>query len=187
LTEADWNTASSLTDNPYSYSKLVAEKAAHEWAKEHPNVRLVVMNPGFICGPINMPRADGESVQMMTTMLNGEKKKKGKVNANMAITDVRDLAKAHIAVFETKSARGRYLVAGDPCSQLAIADILRNHGFGLYDLPSTTDGTPVTPARFSSERAKNEIGFTSMPIEKTVLDMAQSIVELGLVAKKAPH
>ena len=52
LTEADWNRKSSLTRNPYYYSKTLAERAAWDFmAAERPGFDLVVINPFLVMGP----------------------------------------------------------------------------------------------------------------------------------------
>ena len=51
LTEKVWNTKSSLSYQPYSYSKTMAEKKAWELKDEQDQWDLVVMNPSFVMGP----------------------------------------------------------------------------------------------------------------------------------------
>ena len=52
LTEADWNAKSSLSRNPYYYSKTLAERAAWEFvAQEKPGFDLVAINPFMVIGP----------------------------------------------------------------------------------------------------------------------------------------
>jgi nucleoside-diphosphate-sugar epimerase len=56
--ESDWNEKSSLTRNPYYYSKTLAEKAAWDFMdKENPVFSLVVINPfavlGYVCQGLN--------------------------------------------------------------------------------------------------------------------------------------
>lgn len=49
-TEADWNTKSSLSRNPYYYSKVLAEKAAWKFVEELPQEKkfeLVTINVSF--------------------------------------------------------------------------------------------------------------------------------------------
>ena len=52
LSEDDWNTESSLTRNPYYYSKTMAERAAWRFIEdESPHFDLVVINPVLVLGP----------------------------------------------------------------------------------------------------------------------------------------
>jgi dihydroflavonol-4-reductase len=49
--EADWNEDSSLTRNPYYYSKTLAERAAHEFvATQSVGFDVVSINPGIVLG-----------------------------------------------------------------------------------------------------------------------------------------
>ncbi len=49
LLENDWNTSSSLSRNPYYYSKKLAEKAAWDFVKDHNSAfQLVVINVSTI-------------------------------------------------------------------------------------------------------------------------------------------
>jgi dihydroflavonol-4-reductase len=51
-TEEDWNKESSLTRNPYYYSKTLAEEAAWKFVNERPeakNLKLVVINVRHYC------------------------------------------------------------------------------------------------------------------------------------------
>ena len=55
-TESDWNTRSSLTRNPYYYSKTLAEQAAWQFVEAgKPRFDLVVINPFFVIGPSLVP------------------------------------------------------------------------------------------------------------------------------------
>ncbi len=45
FTEADFNTTSTLTHQPYAYSKVLAEKEAWKMAEAQNQWKLVVMNP----------------------------------------------------------------------------------------------------------------------------------------------
>jgi len=50
--ESDWNAKSSLSRNPYFYSKTLAERAAHDFCKtQSPSFSLVVINPFEVMGP----------------------------------------------------------------------------------------------------------------------------------------
>src|SRR3970282_449702 len=68
--EEDWNTRSSLTRNPYYYSKLLAERAAWEFMDNHQtSFDLVVINPFLVIGPSLVPgvNASARSLVALTT------------------------------------------------------------------------------------------------------------------------
>jgi dihydroflavonol-4-reductase len=127
LTEADWNTESSLTRNPYYYSKAMAERAAWDFMeREKPGFDLVVINPFMVIGPAHS-HAINTSNQIFVDFL------AGKYPAIMAIewgfVDVRDVADAHLAALDTAAAQGRYVCASGNLNMAQIVDLMREHGF----------------------------------------------------------
>ncbi len=133
LTEADWNECSSLTRNPYYYSKTLAEREAWRFQQdEAPAFDLVVINPFLVIGPSLTPSLN-TSNQLFVDMLTG--KYPGIMNITWGMVDVRDVARAHRLAFERESASGRYLCANTTISMRALADLLREQGYGSYSLP----------------------------------------------------
>jgi dihydroflavonol-4-reductase len=123
LTEADWNTRSSLTRNPYYFSKSEAERAA--WAfmeKEKPPFDLVVINPFLVIGPSLTPGLN-TSNQIIVEALTGVFP--AIMQLNWGMVDVRDVALAHVLAAETPSASGRYLCAADNITMRQLIDILK--------------------------------------------------------------
>jgi len=69
--EKDWNETSSLTRNPYFYSKTLAERSAWEFVeKENPAFELVVINPGVVIGASLVPSLN-TSNQILRDVLAG--------------------------------------------------------------------------------------------------------------------
>lgn len=133
LTEADWNTGSSLTRNPYYYSKTLAEKAAWDFmAKEKPGFDLVVINPFLVVGPSHT-NAINSSNQILVDII------KGQYPAILALdwgfVDVRDVADAHIAAMENPKAEGRYITASANMDMTALVALMKGAGFGHTKLP----------------------------------------------------
>jgi nucleoside-diphosphate-sugar epimerase len=180
--EEDWNTTSSLTAGPYRYSKYLAEKAVWDWAKEHSEVRVCSLNPGFILGPVNSARADGESIELISSYLNGSARSTGINNAMcFPIVDVRDVARAHISAFENANAKGRYmLVSLNAIPYVEVVNILKEE-FGNYPLPSKLNGKLSYIGKYSRKRAETELGIEFTPLKKTIVDMANSLIEVGVV------
>jgi dihydroflavonol-4-reductase len=133
LTEADWNSKSSLTRNPYYLSKAAAERAAWDFmTAEKPGFNLVVINPSLVVGPAHTP-AINTSNQTFVDMINGV------YPAVMAIdwgfVDVRDVADAHIAAMNTPAASGRYICASANMTMAEVADLMRAKGYSHTKLP----------------------------------------------------
>jgi dihydroflavonol-4-reductase len=123
LTEADWNTRSSLTRNPYYFAKAEAERAA--WAfmeREKPGFDLIVINPFLVIGPSLTPGLN-TSNQIIVEALTGV------FPAIMELTwgmvDVRDVALAHVLALEAPAAEGRYLCSAESVSMRRLVDMLK--------------------------------------------------------------
>lgn len=133
LTERDWNTKSSLTRNPYYFSKTQAERAAWDFMeREKPVFDLVVINPFLVIGPAHTS-AINTSNQILADIIAGT------YPAVMALTwgmvDVRDVADAHIAAMENNDASGRYVCASDTVTMAEVVDTMREAGWGHTKLP----------------------------------------------------
>jgi len=123
-TEDDWNDYSSLTRDPYSYSKTLAEKKAWELEKDAP-WDLRTINPVLVIGPLLSDRANEGSVEVMQNMVNG----KWAMGAELrfGIVDVRDVALAHRTALEKDEAQGRFLVCEGVYSIPELAQMLKSN------------------------------------------------------------
>ena len=73
LTEADWNTSSSLEYQPYAYSKTLAEKKAWEIAKSQDQWDLITINPSLVLGPaLNAQQTTSESMNILKMIGDGK-------------------------------------------------------------------------------------------------------------------
>jgi len=133
-TEKDWNTESSLTRNPYYYSKLLAEQAAWKFMEEEkPHFDLVVMNPYMVIGPELNPNAVNTSNSMFKDILMG--KYPGVFSLSWGFVDVRDVAKAHVLAMKLPAAKGRYLLCARSMKMKEVVNFLQKSYSG-YSLPS---------------------------------------------------
>jgi len=134
-TEKDWNNESSLSRNPYYYSKKVAEEKAWNFMKtRNPPFSLIVMNPFLVTGPELNPDSINTTTQMFVNIFTG--KFPGIFSLGWGFVDVRDVAKAHILAMKKEDAEGRYLL----CNQTILMDdcIQRLHAkYPNYSLPTT--------------------------------------------------
>jgi nucleoside-diphosphate-sugar epimerase len=202
LTEASWNTTSSVKHQPYPYSKTMSEKEAWKIAKKQSRWDLVVINPGLILGPSLSRRTDSTSIDLMIQLYSG-KFKVGAPAGDHAIVDVRDVAKAHILAGFTPSASGRYLTAAHQKDFLAIAKVIKDK-YPAYPVP--TKHLPkwlfklVGPFMgFSRKYIERNVGHDIVfdnsyiqtnlkmnfkPFEKTVADHFDQLVSDGLIPDK---
>jgi nucleoside-diphosphate-sugar epimerase len=178
--EEDWNTVSTIEKAPYPLSKRLAEEEAWKIAKEH-NLDLVTINPAFVVGPAQSSRTDGTSIKWMKGLLEGEVK-----GIRFTLTDVRDVALAHIRAAERPEATGRHLVSSkaavNPSTSASIvakafpAYNINVESFKQFDLPTVDE--------IDSSKVKRELGVELTPIEQSLVDMAASLIKLGIVPSK---
>eukprot|EP00252_Welwitschia_mirabilis_P006144 TRINITY_DN1687_c0_g1_i4.p1 TRINITY_DN1687_c0_g1~~TRINITY_DN1687_c0_g1_i4.p1 ORF type:complete len:330 (+),score=55.40 TRINITY_DN1687_c0_g1_i4:205-1194(+) len=168
------------TKNWYCYGKMVAEKAAWETAKEK-GVDLVVVIPSLVLGPFLQSEING-SVQHVAKYLNGSAKTYA--NAVQAYVHVRDVAEAHILVYENPSSCGRYLCAESVLHRGDVVEILAEL-FPQYPLPtqcSDKERPRKSPFKVSNQRLK-DLGLEFTPTKKTLYETVISLQEKGHISK----
>lgn len=125
LSEKYWNETSSATNNPYSYSKVVAERVAWKIFDAQTRWSLVVINPGLVVGASLSPESASGSLYMLEAMYRGENKM-GAPELHYPVADVRDVAEAHVRAGENVDAKGRYIIASEhSLSLLDMANYVR--------------------------------------------------------------
>ncbi|KAM0942356.1 putative cinnamoyl-CoA reductase [Dioscorea sansibarensis] len=92
------------TDNWYCYGKMMAEIVAMDMSQKK-RLDLVVIVPPVTVGPMLQPTLNVSCYGVLTYMRGT---KKAYPNAVMGLVDVRDVAQAHMLVYENPSASGRY-------------------------------------------------------------------------------
>lgn len=108
-TTSDWNTVSQRDGPsfaPYQYSKTESEQRAWYLAKEV-GLEMVSINPAMIFGPPRDPASSAFSVEMARGWARGDAPVR-----SVLVSDVRDVALAHIrAALAPEAAGRRYIVA----------------------------------------------------------------------------
>lgn len=141
LTEADWNEKSSLTRNPYYFSKTRAERAAWDFVAEHePAWNLVVINPFLVLGP-SMTAAVNESPKVLADLMGGAYP--AIMDLTLGFVDVRDVAAAHVAALKAERAEGRYICAGETLHLREVVALLRENGYAHTRLPKMGLDSPL--------------------------------------------
>ena len=133
--EDDWNRTSSITHQPYSYSKTLAEREAWRLAAEQEQWDLVVINPSFVLGPSLSERSDSTSTGMVIEFLKGSYKS-GVPALSFGVVDVRDVAQAHLRAALKAGAEGRHIVSGPVLSMYEITELIEQAFPGRFPLPS---------------------------------------------------
>jgi dihydroflavonol-4-reductase len=203
LTEADWNTKSTLDRNPYYLSKTLAERAAWDFmAAEKPPFDLVVINPFVVMGPSLSP-AVNVSNQILLDLVSGAFP--AILSLTWGIVDVRDVALAHVRAAEVPAASGRYLCAAPPVTMRQVATWMREAGYGeltrlptrgldnwlgnllvtldSYRRPSGTGSYLRThigrTPRYDTTKAQRDLGLRFRPTRDTILDTLVDLARWG--------
>lgn len=214
--ESDFNETSTLDRNPYYYSKVLAEKAAYKFVEDHSGngeeeenkeensnngtscFSLATICPFMVLGPSLSGKTHESANSLFLKALNGEMP--GLVNLAWGVTDVRDLALAHVMLMESQEAEGRYLFCQGPYTAEFIYDIVsetmpdyqvrlpKSHlPDWLVYLAAYAEKKSVRdylftnlsrPPHFTTEKFQStfpEFAFTA--IETTVEDQARDMVE----------
>jgi nucleoside-diphosphate-sugar epimerase len=189
FTEAHFNTSSSVNHQPYSYSKVLAEKAAWDIEKNQTNWKLVVINPSFIMGPSLTKDSNSESLHFMKEMIGG-KYYMGAPDVMFGFVDVRDVATAHLLALET-NANGRHILAERTESVFNFSKIIKKVFGNKYKLPLMVSPKFMLylvgwafglkngfikrnvgyPIKLNATKSRELLGLKYTPIETTIKDM----------------
>ncbi|TDP98501.1 MULTISPECIES: NAD-dependent epimerase/dehydratase family protein [unclassified Leifsonia] len=183
--ESDWTDPSTPGLPAYPLSKAVAERAAWDFVeREGGDLELVAVNPTWIAGP-TLTSSARSSLAYFTGMLDGTITAVPRQRFGMA--DVRDVSAAHLAAMSTPGAAGnRYLVLADGPTMtfLDVANVLRERLGDLAAQAPTEElpGDEPAPLVIHNERAKRELGLRPRPAVETIVETAESLRDLGLLA-----
>jgi nucleoside-diphosphate-sugar epimerase len=203
FTEKEWNVTSSTKHQPYAYSKTIAEKEAWAIAKEQDQWDLLIINPGWILGPSLSKRKDSMSISTMVQFGDGAFRM-GVPELWNGTVDVRDVASAHIKAGFTPEASGRHIIVNREARLFDLANILLKHFGDVYPFPrrqapkfmfwliapmygytrkyvSRNVGHQI---KFDNSYSKTDLGMSYIPIEQTVKEHFQQILDDGLLEKR---
>nr|XP_018682240.1 PREDICTED: cinnamoyl-CoA reductase 1 isoform X2 [Musa acuminata subsp. malaccensis] len=149
------------TRNWYCYGKVVAEQAAWEVAREK-GMELAVVNPVLVLGPLLQPQA---------------------------YVDVRDVAEAHLRVYETAGAAGKRFICAERV--LHREDVVRILAklFPEYPVPNkcSDEVNPrKKPYNFSDQQLR-DLGLQCKPVSQSLYDTVKSLQEKGHLPVMPPQ
>ncbi|QKE74969.1 NAD-dependent epimerase/dehydratase family protein [Arthrobacter citreus] len=200
VNETLWTDPNDKNINAYRVSKVIAEKAAWDFMREQNSAtELTTILPGAIFGPIlsaNVP----SSIEVIQRIIKGNGP--GNPKIGFEIVDVRDLVDLHILAMTEPSAAGeRYIASSGYLLMNNIAKLLK-HELGEVGKNISTRSIPdfvlksaakVNPAfralvpmlgrkfRYTSEKARVQLGWKPLPVEVTVLDSARKLMEFRVL------
>ncbi|GAA0776010.1 NAD-dependent epimerase/dehydratase family protein [Roseibium denhamense] len=199
LTEEIWNTTASLSYEPYSYSKTMAEKEAWKIAEKSPGFRLVTINPSLVIGPALAKKPTSESFNIVRQMGDGTAKM-GAPKIGLGVVDVRDLSKAHLAAAFRDDAEGRHIVSGHNTNILELGKSLIEKYGDTYPVPRksvpkwavwllgpmlngisrrfVTNNVDI-PWKADNSKSRTRLGVTYRPLKVSMEDMFQQMIDAG--------
>jgi dihydroflavonol-4-reductase len=204
FTEKDWNERSTLERNPYYLSKMLAERAAWEFAGRSKSFELVVINPFMVIGPSLGPGLNTSNA-ILRDILRGVFP--GIIGLSWGFVDVRDVAHAHVLAMEVPKASGRYLCASETLSMGEIVALLKESGYGTaFKLPRLNLASPFgnfvvrllsyTRPRgtgsylrthvgkvmmYDNSRIRRDLGVEFRNVRETILTTVEDLVRWGHV------
>ncbi|XP_031131153.1 cinnamoyl-CoA reductase 1-like [Ipomoea triloba] len=164
------------TQNWYCYGKTVAEQIAWEVAKEK-GIDLVVLNPMLVLGPLLQPTVNASVVHILKYLTGSVKTY---ANAVQGYVHVRDVALAHILLYETPNASGRYICADSILHRSQVVEILAKF-FPEYPIPTKCkdEAKPkVIPYKFTNQKIKN-LGLEFKSVKECLYETVKSLQENG--------
>jgi nucleoside-diphosphate-sugar epimerase len=199
LDENDWTDPDEKGLTPYVRSKTIAERAAWDLVKERgAEDRLAVVNPGAIIGPV-LNDDLSYSIQAIERLMKGMP---GMPRLGFSFVDVRDVADLEIRAMTAPEAGGQRFIAVTKFLWMSDAgEVLRDRlGAAASKVPTRTIpdfvvrgmalfdggirsivGTLGKRTELSSEKAKTTLGWSPRPIEDTIAETGESLIEHGVV------
>lgn len=175
----------------YCKSKILAEKAAWDFvaekkAKNEKCFELCVINPTFILGPVLHDTLGVSSSRMLNVFANKLEKVP---ELYFPTCDVRDVALAHIKAASIPEAAGERILIVSSTSFIPMirwAQILdKEFSSKGYKIPLEEvkgEGKGKT-AKIDDSKMRKILGITPIDFEKTVIDMAYSLINKGFLTK----
>lgn len=162
----------------YPLSKTLAEKAAWDFSKEN-GLDVVVVNPGTVMGPVIPPRLNA-SMLMLVRLLEGCAETFE--DYFMGLVHFKDVALAHILVYENKEASGRHVCVetishyGDFVAKVAEL-------YPEYSVPRMQRDTQPGLLRANDGSKKLiDLGLEFIPMEQIIKDAVESLKNKGFIS-----
>ncbi|RAL43335.1 hypothetical protein DM860_012476 [Cuscuta australis] len=166
----------------YPLSKTLAEKAAWEFAREK-NLDIVVVNPGTVMGTYISPTLNASMI-MLLRLLKGLPQGCTETYEDFFMGSVhfKDVALAHILVYENASAKGRHLCVeavshfGDFAAKVAEL-------YPEYNIPRFPKDTQPGLLR-AKDGAKKlmDLGMEFIPMDQIIRDSVDSLKSKGYLS-----
>lgn len=199
FTEADWTNTEHSDTHAYVNSKTISERCARDWVAEHGGpLEFCSVNPSVVLGPILGGRMSA-SIEAVRRILAGLP---GCPRIGFEFVDVRDVADCFVRALSQPGLHGeRFIASAAWLDLIDIARILkerlgdRANAVNVREMPDAVMEwfarfDPVAmqlvmelgrTRRMDSSHARSVLGWQTRPIEQTIEETAESLLELGLV------
>lgn len=198
--ESHWNETSSLKHQPYSYSKVMAEKAAWDINKKQNQWDLVTINPSLVIGPGINPFGTSESFKLIKQMGDGTFKM-GAPAFYIGAVDVRDVADAHYNAGFKPDSKGRHILSAENTDMLTLATYLQNEFSSDYPFPKSILPKTIVwlaaplvgftrkmiklnvgyPWNLDNSKSKNQLNITYTPLKNSMTDFFKQMIDNKIV------
>lgn len=203
--ESHWNSTSSATHQPYPYSKVMAERKAWEMAEAQDRWKLVCINPALVFGQSLTPNTQSGSVEVLQQFANGMTLL-GVPPMWNGVVDVQDVAEAHLHAAFKPEAHGRYIICSESLSLLEMGQILRENFGNKFPFPRNqlpkaafklfgplagfsskfVELNMGYPIFFNAQKSKDELGIEYRPVQESLVEHFQQLLDDGIVKKYIP-
>jgi dihydroflavonol-4-reductase len=189
----------------YVITKREAEQAVLE---EHAaGLDVVIVNPSFMLGPWDWKPSSG---RMLLAVASGAARLAPR--GSYSVADVRDVAQGILAALERGASGQRYILAGENLSYLdawrrfaevvgakpplfavgPVLSVIGGHGGDVWarvtgrepDVNSAAIALARRPKMYSSEKARRELGYQNRPLDDTIRDAWNWLVEYGYAGRR---
>ncbi|KAJ6622650.1 NAD-P-binding protein [Mycena sp. CBHHK59/15] len=191
LTEKDWNPATyeeaKASADPrfvYRASKALAERAFWDYIKdEKPAWAGATILPAGVFDPPIQPltslAALNRSVAFIWNVANGKFKAGAPAYNPSVYVSAGDVALAHVRAAERDEAKNqRYLLIGGDYPPDVVVEMIQRNFPELKDKLPPTNLSKHIPFKFDASKTEKELGITSTPLEKTVVETIASVLAL---------
>jgi nucleoside-diphosphate-sugar epimerase len=192
-TESDWNPlsyekASTMTAFPpvYTASKALAEKAAWKFMEEkQPQFDLVCINPCHTWGTYHQQVVSAAAMNFtnadLSTLMDGQHKELPKLIMPW-MTDIDEVAQAHIKALYEPKANGRYIIANSPFDFQQVVDIMHENfaeSDWIKNVPRGTPGQKSQENHFmlDNRRSREHLGVVYHPWKDSVINFCRQYEE----------
>lgn len=199
--ESDWTDVIKC-QNTYHIAKTLSERAAWDYIQSpenHSHMEMVAINPSGVFGPV-LDDHHHTSVEWIRTIMRAEVP--GLPRILIPLVDVRDLVDILEKAMTVPGADGkRFICHAAEVPMPELAEILHSHFTSRgYRIPTRVLPdilirfialfNPKVKAvasilnwnyRLSTDRVRSVFGWQPRPYQQTIVDMAESLIEHGLV------